>query len=253
MLLVGYDVVALQEIRSVDVAAAFGDVLPAAEYGVVQLAPTGTSARQEATCFVYRRAAVRYVAGGLIRTTRAVYAPARAVFEVVGSSERFTVVSVHVSPSVSVAGRQRDIAALAAALPSLDRYARTTDDVDELLVVGDFNVEPDAACFRSWRRTHGLHAALPATASTTLGARPRTYDHVWARTTSEHVVWASARVVSYDDLVDRRHAASRAGFRASVSDHLPVVVALEYPIDVPGVGVTPVAAATATTTTTSRQ
>jgi len=235
-MLVCYDLVALQEIRALDVRAIFASEA----FGCVQCAPSGTSARRESTCFVYRRSRLRLLEAVLVHEgIEAVYAPARATFEILGADgggggsssssagdagQRLTVLSVHVSASLGPLAH-------ASELRAVGRHAQrllAARPAEELLVLGDFNAEPSERAFRSWSHTYGLRNGQPALASTSVGRTPHMYDHIWARAASRHVHWESARVVDYSDMLDMRSGASRTAFRHEVSDHLPVTLTLAF-------------------------
>jgi len=224
LLLKMYDIVVLQEIRSIDVRRAFGAWLPDAEYGVAQTAPSGTAARSESTVFVWRRAAVELVKTRLCATSACRYSPALATFRMCARhSATIDVFSVHVCASLSTGGQYTEIAAICAVV-------KARASADTRLIVGDFNREPESRAFRAWPRELGAHSLLRREA-TTISRAEHCYDHIWATSASSLVQWSSGRVISLDDLVDRGRRTSRRRFVHDVSDHLPVVVTLSLDED----------------------
>jgi len=216
-LLGSFSLVVAQEIRRTDLRAIIDERL----FDVAQLEPSGSASRRESLAFVYRRDALELVSSRLLESPRHDfdfrYAPAEAVFRVRATGRRLVVVNVHVSASLD--DKSLELDALAALLRA---YAADT----QLLVAGDFNVEPSHAAFRAWRRD-GLRPALECGA-TTVALEPHCYDALWLRNADESAEWAAARTVSYDDMLDRRSRASRRRFIKDVSDHLPVTMTLDY-------------------------
>ena len=237
-LLAWYDVTALQEIRKANLDEAFRPTLPDDSVGIVQMAPTGTRARRESTCFVYKRSSLEYVVGNNDFPTidGCVYQPALATFNVLNPAApdqshgrrllgRFSLLSVHISAGIDKEAKCREIERIQRAV----RDFLNPSVVGDVIIVGDFNIEPsERDAFATWRTSSSALRPVMECGATTLSTEEHCYDHIWASNSNLHVDWRSGRAASMTDFVAPRVKASRRAFTSQVSDHLPVVVELIY-------------------------
>jgi len=227
-LLTWYDVTALQEVRKVSIEEVFRPTLDNTLYGIVQLAPSGSSRRQESTCFVYKRSSLVYVRGGLLPLDGCVYAPAFATFTLCNynnNNTRFTLISVHISASLALDAKCRELERIREAVHDLDRSLVGED----VYIVGDFNVEPsERAAFTSWRVDESLRPVMEYGATTLAASSANCYDHIWTANANMHIDWRSARAAPMSAFFAPNVKGSRRNFTSQVSDHLPVIIELVY-------------------------
>lgn len=215
-----YDVVALLELRDVEVVEGLLRLLGKERWSAAVSPLVGTDHHKEIYAFLYRSEAVQLLRSDLLndRFDRWVREPFLAHFRAPGGFD-FVAAAVHVVWGNTVAERRQEVEALSMKLQRVTSWQGERD----VLLMGDFNVEPSDAAWKKAREA-GWVPLLEGDGLKSMVRDTHLYDNIWAHgsnTAASEWLGASG-VIRFDQVLDFGSGAGAAKRAVKeFSDHRP--------------------------------
>lgn len=194
------------------------------DWGVMYSHPIGRGSYQEKYAFLWQEARVDYLDGAAVyidATDRYAREPYSARFEAVEGGFTFAAATVHILFGDGVADRTPEIRALAGYWEWLQEVY--PEEADRILLMGDFNLEPDHAAWEPLREhAQPLIAEGATTVSPADGQYASLYDNIWVGHDTELRPQEAAI-----DRFPQSYGIDHETVRDRLSDHVPVWVRLE--------------------------
>jgi len=196
------------------------DTLGRDTWGVAMSSEVGTDHHKEVYAFLYRTAAVELVKSELLsdRKDEWVREPFMAYFRTKKGFD-FVIAAIHVVWGKSINERRQEVEALGAKLNRIQNW----DGEQDVMLVGDFNLEPDD---KGWdvARNAGWIPLLEGDGLKSMVGDTHLYDNIWVHRqyTAESEWLGASGVMRFDKIFNfGKGKAAVENAKKELSDHRP--------------------------------
>jgi len=219
-----YDVIALLELRDVEVVDGLLQLLGKDRWAAALSSQVGTDHHKEVYGYLYRTAAVKLLNSQILDDAddRWVREPFLAHFKAAGGFD-FVVAAVHIVWGKTIVERRKEVEALGKKLEKVKHWTGEGD----IMLVGDFNLEPDDAAWSTARGAGWLPLLEDVDGLTSMVGDTHLYDNIWVhgKNTAGSEWLGVAGVIKFDQVL---HFGGKKGSKEAtknaikeLSDHRP--------------------------------
>ena len=223
LVLFRYDLIAIQEVRTDDMALKrIKKILKddfQAEFEIEVSEPVGTEDRLERYAYLWRTDRVSLTGAGRFFDDPAdqfVREPYCASFA--SGNFDWTMCTVHIKFGDSEADRRPEIEAL----DDVYRSVKAEGPERDIIICGDFNFPPDDIGWTELKSEDGMRFAIASPFKTTVAVNNSLYDNCWYPDVSTEIVEDSGSVLAFDELMYPLGSLKEA--KRLTSDHRPISI-----------------------------
>lgn len=220
-----YDFIALQEVLDPDVIARIEDILEddfQAEYDIEVSGEVGTN-KKERYAFMWRTDKVSKLSDGAFwEDTNDKFEREPFCGHFQADNFDFKPCTIHLLFGENQADRRPELLLL----DDVYRDTKAQDSEDDILIMGDFNFDPDDIGWAELKAEDNMLHAINPPEKTTI-ADVSLYDNIWWPDNSAEVIVDSGEVFEWDELM--YPAGSRREANRLTSDHRPVSIKVLLP------------------------